>query len=255
MHYIKCAVKSTLHYSGCCRRSVAPWIPVLSWHTVFTKWVIYKFIFVWYSTEQCYSNRPTSHLVHLYTVPLLWPWQTHRQQRIWVDDFAGHCLLWPSSSKTLSGPTLGLTPNLGLRWSWLFPASSIKFLTRRSLKSLSVYLAPHADNSNQLLSTVRSRRWKYNFNTYLLLDRQKDEYLCSFFKAVPRLLISHLLQPVVWLCWGLQLLVLFFFCSPPPLLLLLKIPSQCQQPQFHWWRPQVLFLSHHFSRPTAGCLV
>jgi len=31
------------HNSGCCRRSVAPWITVLSQHTVFTKRVIYKF--------------------------------------------------------------------------------------------------------------------------------------------------------------------------------------------------------------------
>jgi len=44
--------------------------------------------------------------------------------------------------------------------SWLFPASSIKFLTSRSLKSRWVYLAPHEDNSIQLLSSVRSRRWK-----------------------------------------------------------------------------------------------
>jgi len=37
MHYIKCGVNSLLHNSGCCRRSVAPWITVLSWHTVFTE--------------------------------------------------------------------------------------------------------------------------------------------------------------------------------------------------------------------------
>ena len=65
-----------------------------------------------------------------------------------------------------------------------------------------VYLAPHEDNSIELLGTVRSRRWKNNFMVHLLLyplDRQKDEYLCSNLKAVPRLVISHLLQPVVQL--------------------------------------------------------
>jgi len=44
MHYINCGVNSSLHYSGCCIRSVAPWITVLSQHTLFTDRVIYKFI-------------------------------------------------------------------------------------------------------------------------------------------------------------------------------------------------------------------
>ena len=38
----------------------------------------------------------------------------------------------------------------GVGQSWLIPASSIKFLTRRSLKSQWVYLDPHEDNSNQI---------------------------------------------------------------------------------------------------------
>ena len=47
MYYIKCGVNSSFtHNSGCCIRSVAPWITVLSRHTVITKRVIYyKFIF------------------------------------------------------------------------------------------------------------------------------------------------------------------------------------------------------------------
>jgi len=35
-----------------------------------------------------------------------------------------------------------------------------------------------------------------HFFSHLLLDRQKDEYLCSFLEVVPRLVIHHLLQPV-----------------------------------------------------------
>ena len=179
---------------------MAPWITVLSQHTVFKKRVIYKFTLVWYSTKQGTLNRPTSHLVYLYTVPFLWLREAHRQQHIWVDDFAGQCLLWRlSSRKSFFAPTLGLTTNLGLGRSWLSSTSSINFLTRRSLKSLSVYLAPHEDNSVQLLSTVRSRRWKNSIMVHLLLDWQKDEYLCSFLEAVSRLVISHSLQPVVWL--------------------------------------------------------
>ena len=52
---------------------------------------------------------------------------------------------------------------------------------------------------------------------HLLLDRQKDECLCSFLEVVPRLVIRRLLQAVVRLCLGLQLLLLllllflFFF--------------------------------------------
>jgi len=57
-----------------------------------------------------------------------------------------------------------LPTSLGVGRSWLFPASSIKFLTRRSLKSRwAIYLAPHECNRIELLSTVTSRRWKNNF--------------------------------------------------------------------------------------------
>ena len=41
MYFIKCGVNSSLHNSGCCIRSVAPWITVLSRHTVFTNRVIH----------------------------------------------------------------------------------------------------------------------------------------------------------------------------------------------------------------------
>ena len=100
------------------------------------------------------------HIWCIYTpCPFFGPTSTH-SSKFWVDDFTGHCLLWPSSSKTFSGPTLGLTTSLGLGRSWLFSASSINFLTRSSLKSLSLYLASHKDNNIQLFSTARSRGWK-----------------------------------------------------------------------------------------------
>ena len=169
MHYIKCGV--IVHYShnsSCCRSSVAPWITVLSWHTVLTKRVIYKFTFVWYSAKQDTTHRPVSHLAHLYTVPFLWLREEHKRQYSWVDDFSGQCLLWRlSSRKTFFVPTLAVPTNLGMGQSWHFPASSIKFLTRRSLKFQWVYLAPHEDNNIQLLSTVRSIRWKNNFIVHL----------------------------------------------------------------------------------------
>jgi len=46
-----------------------------------------------------------------------------------------------------------------------------------------------------------------HFFSQLLLDQQKDEYLCSFLEAVPRLVIHHLLQPVVQLLLTLVVFV------------------------------------------------
>ena len=36
-----------------------------------------------------------------------------------------------------------------------------------------------------------------DFFSHFLLDRQKDEYLCSFLEVVPRLAVRHLLRPMV----------------------------------------------------------
>jgi len=153
--------------------SVATWITVLSWHTLFTKRVIYyKFTFVWYSSKQGTIHGHTSHVAHLYIVPFLWLREEHRWQQRWVDDFTGQCFLrWLSSRKTSFAPKLGLPTNLGVGRFWLFPASSIKFLTRRSLKSQWVYLAPNEDKGIQLLSTVRFRKWKNKFVVHLKVCR------------------------------------------------------------------------------------
>jgi len=171
MHYIKCGVNSSLCNSGCCR-SVAPWITVFIMTTLFTNRVIYKSTFVWYSSKQGTTHRPTSHLVHLYIVTFLWLREEHRRQRSWVDNsLASACYLRLSSCKTFFAPEDGLPTNLGVGRSWLFPAFPIKFLTRRSLKSRWVYLAPHEDNCIQLLSTVGSRKWKNNFMVHLKVCR------------------------------------------------------------------------------------
>jgi len=114
--------------------------------------------------KQGTTHRTTSHLALVYTVPFLWLREEHRRQRSWVNDFASQCLLWQLlSHTTFFVPALGLPTNLGWGQSWLFPSSSLKYLTRRSLKSRWVYSAPYEDNSIQLLSTGRSRRWKNNF--------------------------------------------------------------------------------------------
>ena len=77
MHFIKCGVNISLRNSGCCTRSLAPWIAVLSWHTVFTKRVTYyRFTFLRCSMKKGTMHRPTSHLVRC--VPFLWPREEHR---------------------------------------------------------------------------------------------------------------------------------------------------------------------------------
>ena len=116
MHYIKYGVNSSLHNSGCCIRSVAPWITVLSWHTVFTKRLIYyKFTFVRYSAKQGTTHRPTSHLAHC--VPFLWPREEHGSAKWLVFSLASVC--W--------GDLLGLTDAvpLFLLWKIVFPIASL----------------------------------------------------------------------------------------------------------------------------------
>jgi len=126
--------------------------------------MIYKFTLVWYSAKQDTTHRPTSHLAHIYTVPFLWPREEHRQQHSLVEDFSGQCLLWGLSNlKTFFASTLHLQTNLGMGKSWPFPASSIKLLTRWSLKSQWLYLPPDEDSSIQLLSIAHN----YNGPPYL----------------------------------------------------------------------------------------
>ena len=73
-------------------------------------------------------------------------------------------------------PALGLLPNLGVGWSWFFPASSIKFLTRRGLKSWWVHLAPHEDNGIQLLSIANNyNNLPYLFSFVWLAHFQKPD--------------------------------------------------------------------------------
>jgi len=90
VHYIKCGVNSSLHNSGCCIRSVAPWITVFARRTVFTKRVIYyKFNFVRYSAKQGIIHRPTSHLAQC--VPFLWPREEHGSTEVLMISLASVC--------------------------------------------------------------------------------------------------------------------------------------------------------------------
>jgi len=78
--------------------------------------------------------------------------------------------------QTFFAPALGLPTNLGVGRSWLFPFSSIKFLTRRSLKSRWVYLALREDNSLQLLSIANNYNGlPYLFSSVWLAHFQKPD--------------------------------------------------------------------------------
>jgi hypothetical protein len=67
---------------------VAPWITVLSRHTVFTTRVIY-YKFILCDIPRNKAPRTGRHIWH--TASFLWPQEGHRRQSRWAD-FAGHCL-------------------------------------------------------------------------------------------------------------------------------------------------------------------
>jgi hypothetical protein len=94
-----------------------------------------------------HHTQATSHLARLYAVPFFGH-EKNRQQRSWADDLVGQCLLCRLYfRKTFSARALGLPTNLVFLRSWLFPASSVTFLTR-SLNSRRVIFS-------------RTCRWQY----------------------------------------------------------------------------------------------
>ena len=103
------------------------------------------------------------HILRTCTLPFLLPQEEHRRQHSWFDDFAGQCLLMATLKLQNIFSALGLRNNLEMGRSWLFTASWVKFLTRGSLKSRWVYLAPHEENIIQLLSIANN----YNGLPYL----------------------------------------------------------------------------------------
>jgi len=64
-NYMKCGVNISLHnISGCFRRSVAPWITVLSWHTEFTKRAIYIFVILRETRHHAQAHVTSGTLIH-----------------------------------------------------------------------------------------------------------------------------------------------------------------------------------------------
>ena len=160
------------HNSGCCRRSVAPWITILSQHTLLTilsGLQIHFCVISWETRHNAPGHVTLSALVDR-GLSLAARWTKM------VTELSG--FHWPvlvmmaiESHNICCCHTWSSNQPGGVGRSWLFPASSIKFLTRRSPKSRWVYWAPHEDNRIQMLSTVRSRRWKNSFVVHLTLRR------------------------------------------------------------------------------------
>jgi len=68
---------------------VAPWITVLSRHTVLQ---IYFGVIFRKTRHHAQAHVTSCTLIHY--VPLLWLREEHRRQGSWVDDFTRQCLLW-----------------------------------------------------------------------------------------------------------------------------------------------------------------
>ena len=134
MHYIKCGVNSSLLTLLWLLQKVCGTLDpcFITTHSIHKEGVLQIYFgVIFHKTVPLKQAHITSgaFIHHAF----FWPWQSDRQQCICVDDFAGHCLLWPSSHKTFSAPTVGLTTNLGVGWSRVFPASSIyKFVSKSS---------------------------------------------------------------------------------------------------------------------------
>ena len=151
MYFIKCCVNNSLHNSGCCIRSVAPWITVPSRHTVFIKRVIYyKFTFVRYFAKQGTTHRPTSYLAHC--LPFLWP-REHRRQGGLVGDFAGLCLLWRLLLRLAAAAVVPLTIifHIASLRTW-FPqlVSEMRISLSASSSGFIYFFWPFLDNHNGL---------------------------------------------------------------------------------------------------------
>jgi len=164
MYYIQCSVKSLLLTQFLLMQVYGTLDHCfIITHSIHSLQIHFSVIFL--------KKAPRTDPCHIWCTYMLCPFsgcEKNRWQCSWLEDFAEQCLRWRTSShKRFFAPALGLPTNPGVGRSWLFPAFSIKFLTRRSLKSQCIYLASHEDNSIQLLSTVRSRRWKNNFVVHL----------------------------------------------------------------------------------------
>jgi hypothetical protein len=124
---------------------------------------------LWYDTllKQGTTHRPTSNFAHLNTIPSHWP----RAELNMSVEFAG--LGWSvfvgAAFQPCDSCRSHTWPSNQAGGAAILPSFSFynQIPHRRSMKPWWVCFAPHEDKRIQLLSTVRSRRWKNNFMVHL----------------------------------------------------------------------------------------
>ena len=161
MHCIKYSVYSSLRNSGFCRRSVALCSTVLSQHT-FTR-VIYKFTSVKFLEirHKAQAHITFGALIHCALYLAARRTQTAAELGWW--------LRWPrlvvttlESQNICCGRTWSSNQSGG--GAILALSSFLNQIPRQKEPDISVGIfSPTWNNSNQLLSTVRSRKFKNNF--------------------------------------------------------------------------------------------
>jgi hypothetical protein len=182
-HYITCGVNSSLLTLFWFLQKVCVALCVVSQRTLFTR-VIYKFTFVSYSSKQQCTG---SH--HIWRTCTLCPLFGRREKNTDHSGvgltilLAGACC-GDSRVKTFSAAALGLQTNLGVGRSFLFPASSVKFLTRSSLVSRCVYLAPHDIIVSNCWVLLDRENWKSNF------------MFCLKVRSTHQIAVSHMIRTV-----------------------------------------------------------
>ena len=171
MHYIKCGVISSLLTEFWLLQKVCGTLDHCFIMTQYSQWGWLTNLLL---CDIPWNKAPHAgrHIWRTYT---LYPFSgremnTDGSRVWWMISLATLVMATPESHNICCGCTWSSNQS-GVGWSWLVPASSIKFLARRSLKSWWVYLAPHKDKRIQLLRAVRSRRWENSFVVHLMICR------------------------------------------------------------------------------------
>jgi len=183
MHYIKCAVNSSLLtllwllQKGCGTLDHC----FITTHSIHKEGALQMYFGVIFHKTKHHTLASSTSGAFIRCALSLAAWST-QWQCICVDDFTGQCLLWwLLSSKTCLAPTLGLTISRGVGAI----LALFSFLTRSCLQSLSVYLAPHKDNSIQLFSTIRSRGWKTIYWSTFCCTEKRMNICVPFLRRSP----------------------------------------------------------------------
>jgi len=189
------------HNSGCCR-SVAPWITVLSLHTGGC----------WFTNLLCCdiprNKVPITGPCHIWRIYTQCLFSGHEKNT--VDSWVAMVISLASAGYGSSRVVQHLfRPNLVFQpiWGWGDLGSCQLLQSNFSPEGDEKFL--QKTTATQTVANCLCWCVEPHFFSHLLLDLQKDGYLCSFLEVVPRLVIRHLLQPVLRLLLRLAVVVIF----------------------------------------------